>query len=161
MPRIPEYIPIDEGGLKELVSELEAKSKQPKVLPLGEFLERLRKPAQKMLEAGYSYGDISKVLKQRKIHIPAATIQQYFAGDKPKAIEVESQSREGSGKRVELGAARIGLATGKKVKGSVSSPKEIADNTEAESPFIEDEAELKRVKAAQAKGFNVIEKDKL
>ena len=70
MPRIPESILIDEDGIKKIVNDMDAKAKEPKALSLADFLEKLRKPAQKMLAAGYSYGNISQLLKERKIGSP-------------------------------------------------------------------------------------------
>lgn len=143
MPRVPESILIDEDGIKKIVNDMDAKAKEPKAVSLADFLEKLRKPAQKMLAAGYSYGDISQLLKERKIYIPAATIQRYLEGKETEVNEPGSQMIKSSRK---------------KPMKSTDSPASIPGN---ESLFVEDEAEVKKIKAAQAKGFNMIDKDKL
>lgn len=143
MPRVPETISLTEEGLKEIIQEMDTKAKGPKGFQLAEFLERLRKPATKMISAGYSYSDISRLLKEKKIHIPAAIIQSSIEGSE-KDTEVDEMEKPE-----------------KKTRKKQARSSEFSDVSEA--PITEKEV-LDTVKVAQANqgnGFNVVDKNSL
>lgn len=114
---------------------MDALAKSPKGLPLIDFKEKLRKPVQKILVAGYSYNDISQLLKERNIYIPAATIQRHLEGKEPGGNQKSDRSVK------------------KFVKNTVDSPESPA-SVEVSESSMKNKAELEKIKADQVKEFN-------
>ena len=81
-------IPIDK--LSRTLAELEKlEEKAKEELSLRESIDFLREQLQSALKKGYSYQDLSELLKKQEIKVSAATLKQYLT-----EIEKEKRSRQ-------------------------------------------------------------------
>lgn len=141
MARVPETILVSEEEIGDVILQMEARAKEPKGMPLAALLEKLKQSGQRMIAAGYSYGDISELLKENKINIPLSVLRESFkeAGKGVKANGVQKPKR--------------------RQKNPVRSPElGVADETPANG---EEKIESEEVKLAKAKGFNMVDRSLL
>ncbi len=75
MGRPPKTVP--KSKIEELGAVLTAKAKIPKTITLEELVRNLAKPIEAMLDAGYSYEDISAVFKEQNVEIAASGLKSW------------------------------------------------------------------------------------
>lgn len=141
MARVPETILVSEEEIGDVILKMEARAKEPKGMPLAALLEKLKQSGQRMVAAGYSYGEISELLKENKINIPLSVIRESF-------------------KEVGKGVRANGVQKPKRrPKNPERSPELVVAD---EIPVIvEEKVESEEVKRAKAKGFNMVDRSLL
>ena len=75
MPRKPKTISKDK--IPEIAASLKAKAKTPITVTLESLVKSLAKPIQEMLDAGYSYSDVSAVFASHGVELAASGIKNY------------------------------------------------------------------------------------
>ena len=75
MPRKPKTISKDK--IPEIAASLKAKAKTPITVTLEDLVLSLAKPIQEMLDAGYSYSDVSAVFASHGVELAASGIKNY------------------------------------------------------------------------------------
>lgn len=75
MPRKPKTISKDK--IPEIAASLKAKAKTPITVTLEDLVLSLAKPIQEMLDAGYSYSDVSSVFASHGVELAASGIKNY------------------------------------------------------------------------------------
>ena len=75
MPRKPKSISKDK--IPSIAASLKAKAKTPITVTLDELVLSLASPIQEMLDAGYSYSDVSAVFASHGVELAASGIKNY------------------------------------------------------------------------------------
>lgn len=75
MPRKPKS--ISKNKVPEIAASLKAKAETPVTITLEDLVRNLEKPIQEMLEAGYSYQDVSDVFLSHGVELAASGIKSY------------------------------------------------------------------------------------
>lgn len=75
MPRKPKSISKDK--IPSIAASLKAKAKTPITVTLEELVLSLGLPIQEMLDAGYSYSDVSAVFASHGVELAASGIKSY------------------------------------------------------------------------------------
>ena len=75
MPRKPKSISKDK--IPSIAASLKAKAKTPITVTLEELVLSLGSPIQEMLDAGYSYSDVSAVFASHGVELAASGIKSY------------------------------------------------------------------------------------
>lgn len=75
MPRKPKTISKDK--IPSIAASLKAKAKTPITVTLEELVLSLALPIQEMLDAGYSYSDVSAVFASHGVELAASGIKNY------------------------------------------------------------------------------------
>lgn len=75
MPRKPKT--ISKNKIPEIASSLKAKASTPITVTLEDLVLSLAKPIQDMLDAGYSYSDVSAVFASHGVELAASGIKSY------------------------------------------------------------------------------------
>ena len=75
MPRKPKSISKDK--IPSIAASLKAKAKTPITVTLEELVLSLGSPIQEMLDAGYSYSDVSAVFASHGVELAASGIKNY------------------------------------------------------------------------------------
>ena len=75
MPRKPKSISKDK--IPSIAASLKAKAKTPITVTLEELVLSLASPIQEMLDAGYSYSDVSAVFASHGVELAASGIKNY------------------------------------------------------------------------------------
>lgn len=75
MPRKPKTISKDK--IPSIAASLKAKAKTPITVTLEDLVKSLTKPIQDMLDAGYSYDDVSAVFASHGVELAASGIKSY------------------------------------------------------------------------------------
>ena len=91
MPRKPKAVSKDK--LTEIAASLKAKAETPITITLEELVLNLAKPIQEMLDAGYSYEDVSAVFAEHGVELAASGIKNYHKKN-PKIQPKSSPSLE-------------------------------------------------------------------
>ena len=77
MPRKPKSISKDK--IPSIAASLKAKAKTPITVTLEELVLSLSSPIQDMLDAGYSYSDVSAVFASHGVELAASGIKNYHS----------------------------------------------------------------------------------
>ncbi len=75
MPRKPKTISKDK--IPSIAASLKAKAKTPITVTLEDLVKSLALPIQEMLDAGYSYSDVSAVFASHGVELAASGIKNY------------------------------------------------------------------------------------
>ena len=75
MPRKPKTISKDK--IPSIAASLKAKAKTPITVTLEDLVKSLASPIQEMLDAGYSYSDVSAVFASHGVELAASGIKNY------------------------------------------------------------------------------------
>lgn len=75
MPRKPQS--ISKNKVPEIAASLKTKAETPITITLEDLVRNLEKPIQEMLEAGYSYQDVSDVFASHGVELAASGIKNY------------------------------------------------------------------------------------
>lgn len=75
MPRKPKTISKDK--IPSIAASLKAKAKTPITVTLEALVKSLASPIQEMLDAGYSYSDVSAVFASHGVELAASGIKSY------------------------------------------------------------------------------------
>ncbi len=75
MPRKPKTISKDK--IPSIAASLKAKAKTPITVTLEDLVLSLASPIQEMLDAGYSYSDVSAVFASHGVELAASGIKNY------------------------------------------------------------------------------------
>ncbi len=75
MPRKPKAVPLSK--VDDIQASLKQKASTPKTISLEELIKSLAKPIQDMLDAGYSYEDVSDVFKGHGVELAASGIKTF------------------------------------------------------------------------------------
>ena len=75
MPRKPKTISKDK--IPSIAASLKAKAKTPITVTLEDLVKSLALPIQEMLDAGYSYSDVSSVFASHGVELAASGIKNY------------------------------------------------------------------------------------
>ena len=75
MPRKPKSISKDK--IPSIAASLKAKAKTPITVTLEELVLSLASPIQEMLDAGYSYSDVSAVFASHGVELAASGLKNY------------------------------------------------------------------------------------
>ncbi len=75
MPRKPKT--ISKNKVPEIAASLKAKAETPITVTLEDLVRSLAKPIQEMLDAGYSYEDVSSVFASHGVELAASGIKNY------------------------------------------------------------------------------------
>ena len=77
MPRKPKSISKDK--IPSIAASLKAKAKTPITVTLEDLVKSLGSPIQDMLDAGYSYSDVSAVFASHGVELAASGIKNYHS----------------------------------------------------------------------------------
>jgi hypothetical protein len=75
MPRKPKAVPLSK--IEDLKTSLKHFAATPKTISLSDLVLSLAKPIQEMLDAGYSYEDVSDVFKGHGVELAASGLKSF------------------------------------------------------------------------------------
>ncbi|MBD6619731.1 hypothetical protein FNW02_28930 [Komarekiella sp. 'clone 1'] len=75
MPRKPKAVPLSK--VEDIQTSLKQKAATPKTIGLSDLVQSLAKPIQDMLDAGYSYEDVSDVFKGHGVELAASGLKGF------------------------------------------------------------------------------------
>jgi hypothetical protein len=75
MPRKPKAVPLSK--IEDIQTSLKHKAATPKTISLSDLVKSLAKPIQDMLDAGYSYEDVSDVFKGHGVELAASGLKGF------------------------------------------------------------------------------------
>lgn len=91
MSRKPKAVPLSK--LDDIQASLKLKATTPKTITVEELVKSLAKPIQDMLDAGYSYEDVSDVFKGHGVELAASGIKSFHK----KAITTTTTATDNQG----------------------------------------------------------------
>ncbi|WP_375500167.1 hypothetical protein [uncultured Nostoc sp.] len=97
MPRKPKAVPLSK--IEDIQTSLKQKAATPKTISLSDLVLSLAKPIQEMLDAGYSYEDVSDVFKGHGVELAASGLKSFHK--KASTVMENSSSNSSSSKAVE------------------------------------------------------------
>lgn len=97
MPRKPKAVPLSK--IEDIQTSLKQKAATPKTISLSDLVLSLAKPIQEMLDAGYSYDDVSDVFKGHGVELAASGLKIFHK--KASTITENSSSNESEHKAVD------------------------------------------------------------
>ncbi|WP_298905253.1 hypothetical protein [uncultured Nostoc sp.] len=97
MSRKPKAVPLSK--IEDIQTSLKQKAATPKTISLSDLVLSLAKPIQDMLDAGYSYEDVSDVFKGHGVELAASGLKSFHK--KASTSNDSSLSNSSSGKAVE------------------------------------------------------------
>lgn len=78
MPKRVQRIKDSETKIKKISEKLKQKANNPKDLSLREFVESLKQQISEVIDAGYDYSEIAKIMKDEGITVAPSTIRSYL-----------------------------------------------------------------------------------
>ncbi|ODH02529.1 hypothetical protein A4S05_23675 [Nostoc sp. KVJ20] len=75
MSRKPKAVPLSK--IEDIQTSLKQKAATPKTISLSDLVLSLAKPIQDMLDAGYSYDDVSDVFKGHGVELAASGLKSF------------------------------------------------------------------------------------
>ena len=78
MPKRVQRIKDSESKRKKISEKLKQKANNPKDLSLREFIESLKQQITEVVDAGYDYSEIAKIMKDEGIEVAPSTIRSYL-----------------------------------------------------------------------------------
>jgi hypothetical protein len=75
MSRKPKAVPLSK--IEDIQTSLKQKAATPKTISLSDLVLSLAKPIQEMLDAGYSYDDVSDVFKGHGVELAASGLKSF------------------------------------------------------------------------------------
>lgn len=87
MPRKPKA--ISKNKIPEIAESLKAKAATPITVTLEDLVKSLAKPIQDMLDAGYSYSDVSAVFALHGVELAASGIKNYHRQSERTPLKAE------------------------------------------------------------------------
>jgi hypothetical protein len=75
MPRKPKAVPLSK--IEDIQTSLKQKAATPKTISVSDLVISLAKPIQEMLDAGYSYDDVSDVFKGHGVELAASGLKSF------------------------------------------------------------------------------------
>ncbi|MEA5596985.1 hypothetical protein [Rivularia sp. UHCC 0363] len=78
MPKRVQRIKDSETKVKKISEKLKQKANNPKDLSLREFVESLKQQISEVIDAGYDYSEIAKIMKDEGITVAPSTIRSYL-----------------------------------------------------------------------------------
>lgn len=75
MPRKPKAVPLSK--IEDIQTSLKQKAATPKTISLSDLVLSLAKPIQDMLDAGYSYEDVSDVFQGHEVELAASGLKSF------------------------------------------------------------------------------------
>ena len=97
MSRKPKAVPLSK--IEDIQTSLKQKAATPKTISLSDLVLSLAKPIQDMLDAGYSYDDVSDVFKGHGVELAASGLKSFHK--KATTLTENNSSNESSDKAVE------------------------------------------------------------
>jgi hypothetical protein len=97
MPRKPKAVPLSK--IEDIQTSLKQKAATPKTISVSDLVLSLAKPIQDMLDAGYSYDDVSDVFKGHGVELAASGLKIFHK--KASTITENSSSNESESKAVD------------------------------------------------------------
>jgi hypothetical protein len=97
MSRKPKAVPLSK--IEDIQTSLKQKAATPKTISVSDLVLSLAKPIQDMLDAGYSYDDVSDVFKGHGVELAASGLKSFHK--KASTITENSSSNSSSDKAVE------------------------------------------------------------
>jgi|GEM_PF-3363281 len=97
MSRKPKAVPLSK--IEDIQTSLKQKAATPKTISLSDLILILAKPIQDMLDAGYSYEDVSDVFKVHGVELAASGLKSFHK--KSSTITENSSTNESEYKAVE------------------------------------------------------------
>ncbi|WP_242061219.1 hypothetical protein [Nostoc linckia] len=97
MSRKPKAVPLSK--IEDIQTSLKQKAATPKTISLSDLVFSLAKPIQDMLDAGYSYEDVSDVFKGHGVELAASGLKSFHK--KATTLTENNSSNESSSKAVE------------------------------------------------------------
>jgi hypothetical protein len=91
MSRKPKAVPLSK--LDDIQASLKLKATTPKTITVEELVKSLAKPIQDMLDAGYSYEDVSDIFKGHGVELAASGIKSFHK----KAITTTTTATDNQG----------------------------------------------------------------
>lgn len=95
MPRKQKTVPT--AHIPDIQAALKKKAASPKTITVSELIRSLAQPIQEMLDAGYTYSDVSEVFKGHGVELAASGIKSFHK----KAIPQDTTDTESVVSRVE------------------------------------------------------------
>ncbi|WP_413176408.1 hypothetical protein [Anabaena azotica] len=109
MSRKPKAVPLSK--LEDIQASLKQKATTPKTITVEELVKSLAKPIQDMLDAGYSYEDVSDVFKGHGVELAASGIKSFHK----KAITTTTTATDNQGSESATDSENDSTATGNSV----------------------------------------------
>ncbi|MHC5861929.1 hypothetical protein [Nostoc sp.] len=97
MPRKPKAVPLSK--IEDIQTSLKHFAATPKTISLSDLVLSLAKPIQDMLDAGYSYDDVSDVFKGHGVELAASGLKSFHK--KASTVTENSSSNESEYKAVD------------------------------------------------------------
>lgn len=97
MSRKPKAVPLSK--IEDIQTSLKQKAATPKTISLSDLVLSLAKPIQEMLDAGYSYDDVSDVFKGHGVELAASGLKIFHK--KATTTNDNNSSNESSSKAVD------------------------------------------------------------
>jgi hypothetical protein len=97
MSRKPKAVPLSK--IEDIQTSLKQKAATPKTISLSDLVLSLAKPIQDMLDAGYSYEDVSEVFKGHGVELAASGLKIFHK--KATTTNENTSSNESSSKAVD------------------------------------------------------------
>jgi len=161
MPRKPKVVPLSK--IDEIQASLKQKAATPKTISLSDLVKSLAKPIQDMLDAGYSYEDVSDVFKGHGVELAASGLKgfhkkastsndSYSSNDSTSEVEVDSGSSPES--------TSTSDATNDDVP-AVESDGSSSDSGEPSEPSPSTSSRRKKATAKTSAQFNITDRSEL
>jgi hypothetical protein len=106
MSRKPKAVPLSK--LDDIQASLKQKATTPKTITVEELVKSLAKPIQDMLDAGYSYEDVSDVFKGHGVELAASGIKSFHK----KAITTTTTATDNQGSQSATDSENDSTVTG-------------------------------------------------
>lgn len=159
MPRKPKAVPLSK--VDDIQASLKQKAATPKTISLEELVKSLAKPIQDMLDAGYSYEDVSDVFKGHGVELAASGIKSFHK--RALTTTVNQQSNELSVVESDFSSTKDLNTTGE-TSSAVESNKDFGSSPDKASTSGASPSQSAKGKKGAAKAhsqFNVTDRSNL
>lgn len=164
MPRKPKAVPLSK--IEDIQTSLKQKAATPKTISVSDLVLSLAKPIQEMLDAGYSYEDVSDVFKGHGVELAASGLKIFHK--KATTLTENSSSNSSSDKAVEESvnsdsepeSTDSSTTTNNSVP-AVEADSSPPDSSEVSSPSPSQSTRRKKTTPNTSSQFNITDRSKI
>ena len=164
MPRKPKAVPLSK--IEDIQTSLKQKAATPKTISLSDLVLSLAKPIQDMLDAGYSYEDVSDVFKGHGVELAASGLKSFHK--KASTSTDSSLSNSSSDKAVEesvnsdfLPESTDSSTTTNNDVPAVEPDSSLLDSSEVSSPSPSQTSRRKKTTPKTSSQFNITDRSEI
>lgn len=140
MPKRVQRIKDSESKRKKISEKLKQKANNPKDLSLREFVESLKQQISEVIDAGYDYSEIAKIMKDEGIEVAPSTIRSYLNTKKDnKTINSKKKNHQATSEEISNNDLTEDSTTINNVASEEISNNDLTENSTTINDVIEEE----------------------